>query len=178
MTTLFGQPVRQLAYFVPDVREAALHHVALFGSGPFFYHSGLKPFCLHLEREQPIEMTIALGQWGSMMVEFIQQDNVGPSVFRDVFPAGSGRFGFHHVAVIVSDLAQATAAAEAAGYSVVARFRPDEGYDVVFLKAQAPVGHMLELYQAVEPVLGVYDFVADAAKDFDGREPLRPLVPA
>ena len=29
-------PVRQVAYYVPDVREAAKAHSANFGSGPFF----------------------------------------------------------------------------------------------------------------------------------------------
>ena len=29
-------PIRQIAYFVPDVRVAAARHAALFGSGPYF----------------------------------------------------------------------------------------------------------------------------------------------
>jgi len=32
----FKWPVKQIAYLVNDVREAALRHSAHFGSGPFF----------------------------------------------------------------------------------------------------------------------------------------------
>jgi hypothetical protein len=46
-----------------------------------------------------------------------------------------GQRGFHHVAVIVNDLPAAVAAVEKVGYPVVARFRPQAGYDVVFADA-------------------------------------------
>lgn len=37
MTSLLqSAAIRQIAYFVPDVREAALRHATLYGSGPFF----------------------------------------------------------------------------------------------------------------------------------------------
>lgn len=176
--SLLGQPVRQLGYFVSDVEEAARQHSVLFGSGPFFIHHGMQPGCTHWGQHHPISMSIAIGQWGGQMVEFVQQDTPGPSIFHDIYPEGSGRYGFHHIAVIVDDLAAATAAMEAAGYPVAARFRPDEGYDVVFADATATLGHMIELYAAVPEVLGIYDFVASAAEGYDGTDSLRPLVMA
>jgi len=176
MSMLFGQPIRQLGYCVPDVQEAARRHSALFGSGPFFVRAGMRVPCDHRGVRTLCELTIAIGQWGSQMVEFVQQDNSGPSVFHDVYPAGSGRSGLHHVAIIVENLSQAVATVQAAGYPPVGFFHPEEGYEVVFADATTGLGHMIEMYQSIQPVIDVYNFIAAAAVGFDGREPLRPLV--
>ena len=33
------------------------------------------------------------GQWGEVMIEFVEQAGGDPSAFHDLYPAGSGRFG-------------------------------------------------------------------------------------
>lgn len=93
-------PIRQIAYFVPDVRVAAARHAALFGSGPYFVaeHIPLRK-ALYRGREGRLDHSSAYGQWGELMVEFVQQNNPGPSAFHDMYPEGSGRGGIHDINV-------------------------------------------------------------------------------
>ena len=78
-------PIRQIAYFVPDVRVAAARHAALFGSGPYFVaeHIPLRK-ALYRGREGRRDHRSAYGQWGELMVECVQQNNPGPSAFHAI----------------------------------------------------------------------------------------------
>lgn len=173
--TLFHQPVRQVAYFVQNVREAAIRHAGLFGSGPFFVIEQLRPRCIHRGARHDVEMSVALGQWGTQMIEFVQQNNSGPSIFRDVYPEGSNRYGFHHVALIVDSLDEAASELDKAGHPVACRFYPEQGYDVIFADATRSLGHMIELYEGCPALLGIYAFIAEAAIGYDGTRPVREL---
>ncbi|MFD2136543.1 hypothetical protein ACFSLT_18030 [Novosphingobium resinovorum] len=85
-------PIRQIAYFVPDVRAAARAHSAAFGSGPYYVadHIALTR-AVHRGVERELDHSSAYGQWGEVMIEFCQQNNPGPSAFHDLYPEGSGR---------------------------------------------------------------------------------------
>lgn len=167
---------RQIAYFVPDAGAAALDHHARFGSGPFFL---ARRISLRLSRhrgiDRPLVHTAAYGQWGAMMVEFVQQDEPGPSVFHDLYPAGSGRFGLHHLALFVEDLGAAMAAHAALGHATALYAELADGFAFAMVDAVADYGHFLELYEPRPALLGVYAMVARAARDWDGADPLRAL---
>jgi len=168
------QSVRQIAYFVRDARAAARAHAATFGSGPFFIADNIPlRSCLHRGVPVHLDHSSAYGQWGSMMVEFVQQNNAGPSVFRDMF--GEDREGFHHVALIVDDLAQSQAAMEAAGFSTALDAAMEDGFRFLMMDAVDRYGHMIELYQGVPKLIAFYAVVRDAAIGFDGRDPVRPI---
>ena len=49
------------------------------------------------------------------------------------------------------------------------------GQQFAFCDARAERGHLLELYEPTEGLLGFYAMVANAAKDWDGANPLREL---
>ena len=116
---LAGYPVRQIAYFVPDAAAAARSHSAMFGSGPYFVAEHI-PLATCRYRGQPGELdhTSAYGQWGEMMIEFVQQNNPGPSVFRDMYPK-AGQQGLHHLAIIVPQMDQVIRELEAAGHELL-----------------------------------------------------------
>ena len=172
-----GLPVRQIAYFVADVRAAAKAHHARFGSGPFFLaeHIPLRR-CVHRGVERPLDHSSAYGQWGPGMVEFVQQNNPGPSPFHDVFPEGSGRGGLHHIALFVEDVDAAIAAHTAAGQPLAARAEMHDGFVFAFIDACAELGHMIELYSPTPQLTGFYGFVARAAGDFRGGEIVRTIT--
>jgi len=171
-------PVRQIAYFVPDVRAAALAHHAMFGSGPYFvaHHIPLRR-ALHRGVERPLDHSSAFGQWGELMIEFVQQHNPGPSVFHDVYPEGSGREGIHHVALFEEDLDAAIARFAAAGHVVAldAEVALKDGFRLVMIDCVAKYGHMVELYEPRSPLIDSYELVAQAARSFDGGELLRSI---
>jgi Glyoxalase/Bleomycin resistance protein/Dioxygenase superfamily len=170
---LFGQPVRQIAYYVNDVREAALRHSALFASGPFFAIDYPALPVLHRGKSAFFEHSAAIGQWGSIQVELMQDNGGGPSILGDLYEKGSGRTGIHHMAIIVDDLEGAVTSFKKSGYSEAMRVSiPHARLNVVFMDTVATHGHFMELYEPVQAITNMYDAIAKAAIGFDGRNPL------
>jgi hypothetical protein len=172
--TFAHHPVRQIAYFVADVRVAAERHAALYGSGPFFVaeHIALRR-AVYRGVEGVLDHSSAYGQWGDVMIEFVQQNDPGPSVFRELYPDGGE--GMHHVALIVDDLAAARARFEAAGMPVALHAEMMDGFTFLMMDAVAQYGHFVELYEGVPTLTGFYDTVRAAAQGFDGRNVIRDI---
>ena len=173
MTSL---PIRQIAYFGPDARAAALRHSQEFGSGPYFVaeHIPLRR-AVHRGVERTLDHTSAYGQWGEVMVEFVQQNNPGPSAFHDMYPEGSGRSGVHHVALFVDDIHASIAAHNARGRETALYAEMNDGFPFAMIDARSEYGHMIELYQPLAQLTGFYGMVATAAKGWDGRDPVRTI---
>ena len=167
-------PIRQIAYVVDDVRTAALAHHRLYGSGPYFIaeHIPLRT-CLHRGQPAPLDHSSAYGQWGEVMIEFVQQNNDGPSALRDLY--APGETGLHHVALIVDDLAATRAHFAAEGHVEALYAEMADGFPFVMVDAVARYGHMIELYEGRAVLTGFYDMVRAAAGRFDGRDPIRTV---
>jgi hypothetical protein len=165
-------PVRQVAYFVADVESAARRHSAMFGSGPFYVAEHI-PLTLSEYRGRPAKLdhTSAYGQWGDVMIEFVQQNNDGPSVFHDLFAAGES--GLHHVALIVDDLRATMRNFESNGHPIgwYAEVAPGVGFSM--MDCTRDYGHFVELYEPTPILLGVYELVRSAAQGFDGTDLIR-----
>lgn len=169
--TLHNLPIRQIAYFAADVRAAATAHHALFGSGPYFVADNIPlRTSLHRGTPRPLDHTSAYGQWGDIMVEFVQQNNPGPSAFHDVYPEGSGRGGVHHVALFADDVQAEIARFNAAGHETALYAEMSDGFAFAFIDTVATLGHMVELYAPAPVLTGFYDMVSDAAKHFTGGD--------
>ena len=173
----FNLPIRQIAYFVADVRKAALAHHQLYGSGPYFVaeHIPLR-LAVHRGVERSLDHSSAYGQWGAVMVEFVQQNNPGPSCFHDMYPEGAGRGGIHHVALWVDDVRQTIEIYNAAGHATAlyAEMQSD-GFPFAMMDTVVAFGHMIELYKPLPPLVGFYDFVRKASDGFDGQDPVRTI---
>lgn len=173
---LLERPV-QIAYFVSDVIAAAERMSATVGAGPFHVirrielargqHRGNDCRFLH---------SSAYGQWGDVMLELVQQDEEGPSPFRDMF--GPGEEGLHHLAFFVPDLDAAIEHGARNGMPLAARALTTGGVDFAFLDATASLGHMIELYVPDSRLSAFYRFVREAAAGWDGSDPVRILQPA
>jgi hypothetical protein len=168
-------PFSQIAYFVEDIRAAALAHHRAFGSGPFFVAEHI-PLVRSEHRgiARPLDHSSAYGQWGAVMVEFVQQNNAGPSAYRDVFSEGSPG-GLHHVALFVPDLDGAIGHCLERGWPLAQLAETESGIAFAFIDARAALGHMLELYEPSDMLTGFYAMVDQAARDWDGGDPLRDL---
>ena len=161
-----ARAIRQVAYFCADVRLAAQAHHAAFGSGPFFVADNIPVArAVHRGTERPLDHTSAYGQWGDVMIEFVAQNNPGPSPFHDLYPEGSGRYGIHHVAVFVDDVDAALADFAARGAPCALRAEMADGFVWAFADTSATLGHMTELYAPTPSLIGFYAMVADAAKN-------------
>lgn len=171
---LAGQKLAQIAYFVPDVRAAAAHHSRMFGSGPFYVADDVDPpFVRHRGEMTSWRHTSAFGQWGELMVEFLQQDHPAPSILHDVYPAGSGRYGVHHIAFIVDDPDAVAADFERRGHPVALDVRLTNGIRALMIDTIAANGHVVEVYAPTPALVEIYDFIRNAALGFDGGDPVR-----
>ena len=167
---MIAQPIRQIAYFCQDVRAAARAHHALFGSGPYFVadHIALAK-SVYRGTEQPFVHSSAYGQWGDVMVEFMAQTNPDASACHDMYPAGSGRYGLHHVAVWVDDVDGEIARLAALGFPLAQRAEMRDGFVFAFVDTRCTLGHMLELYAPTPILTGFYDMVAKAAQSWQSE---------
>ncbi len=163
--------IRQLAYFVPDVRVAATRHRSEFGSGPFLIADHIRlTSSLHRGRAAPLDHSAAYGQWGDIMVEFVQQNNDGPSAFRDMYLAGGE--GLHHVAIFVDDVGAAIARYERQGDTVALHAEMASGFVFAMIDTVARHGHMIELYR---PDSTLVDFYAMVAAEPEAGQPWREI---
>ena len=167
-------PIVQIAYFVSDAKAAALRAVREFGAGPFFVLERIQlGWGEHRGRPQDFLHTSAYGQWGGLMLELVQQDEEGPSPFRDMYQAGEE--GIHHMAMMVDSLEQAYKDVGVRGYELAARAAVPSGLEFAFVDTVASLGHMLEIYEKSDQLLGFYEMVRSASDGWDGSDPVRVL---
>lgn len=164
--------VRQVAYVVKDIRAACHEHAEAFGSGPFFVAENI-PFATSTYRGRavPFHHSSAFGQWGDVMVEFMQVEDDQPSVLTDVLDRTGGMAAMHHKAILVSDPAAVAAAFESKGYAIAFHGSLEAGVEVFMIDTLDLLGHMIELYAPNELVQGFFKMVRDASNEPD-RAPL------
>lgn len=109
------------------------------------------------------------------MIEFVQQNSRGPSVFHDLYPEGTGRHGLHHVALFVDDVDAEAARLAGQGFPTAFRAEMNDGFVFAFADTSSVYGHMIELYAPVPALARFYRMVARAAQDFDGSDIIVPI---
>jgi hypothetical protein len=170
--SVLGPPV-QVAYAVPDVDLAARQWVADFGAGPFFIRRHIEASDVVYRNESAVfDHSSAYGQWGSVMVELVQDHGTAPSVVRERFAQGES--GLHHVAFMVPDLDDVTRHLVEIGHELVMTAR-STSTRYHFFDAVATLGHMIELYERSDRLDAFYNMVRDAARGWTGVDPLREL---
>ena len=166
--------VAQNAYVVPDLDAALRHWVERRAVGPFFVFERMV-FADHRYRGTPSQPTlsVALAYSGAMQVELIAQHDEQPSVYREFLAAG-GR-GLHHVGFGAGDIEAESAAYQAGGYVRALDGRLAGGTRVVYFDTVAELGHFTELWEETAELTPLFQMIEDAARDWDGRDPIRRL---
>jgi hypothetical protein len=170
--SVLGPPV-QIAYAVPDVDAAAARWAADFGAGPFFIRRHIVGHdVIYRGASAVFDHSSAYGQWGSLMVELMQDHGTGPSVVRERY--GVNETGLHHMAFVVPDLDAATAHLASLGNGLVMSAR-STNTRYHFMDTVAALGHMVELYERSDRLESFYALVRDAADGWTGDDPVRQL---
>jgi catechol 2,3-dioxygenase-like lactoylglutathione lyase family enzyme len=179
MSRAFGA-IRQIAFVVRDVEQALRYWTETLGVGPFFVLRDLTPesFRYRGKPSPPPTLTIALGNSGDLQVELIQQHDEHPSAYRDFL--ASGREGMQHVSSWLTRAEyDATLARMMATGTVVAHEGAMPGGGVrfaYFATDTTPSGLVYEIADVAEPqVYALMQMIADAAKTWDGTDPIREL---
>ncbi len=142
--------VAQICIIVPDLEEAVENFWHVFGVGPWHFYTYGKPLVRRMTRYgEPTEykMRVALSYIGSMRVELIEPLE-GDTVYAE-FVREHG-YGVHHLGVLVEDMAEALARAEAAGFAMTqdgAGFGPDDDGHYAYLDTEEAIGTTIELIE-------------------------------
>ena len=164
----------QIAYFVNDIRAAASKMAAITGAGPFFILENIElEWCEHRNNPSDFVHSSAYGQWGDIMLELVQQENEGPSAFRDMYE--SGKEGIHHVACFVDSIDETLELYTGLGYPVATRAKARLGTEFAFIDTTKLLGHMVEIYVANETLSGFYRLVREASVGWDGSNIIQNL---
>ena len=144
----------QEAYFVNSVDEAAEKWARDFGAGPFFMvrNQGTEEFT-YRGTDIEAEVNYAFGYLGEMMIQFIDQDNDTPSIYRDMYARGEE--GFHHMAYIVSDYAAERQHLLDAGYDLATELKVD-GVNAAYFDTRETNGAFTEIHGDPMHMLGLF----------------------
>ncbi len=154
MTTLDRYAFFQNAYFVDDVEVACRRWNELFGAGPFVVvpHHRTDHFD-YRGTGQEADVSYAFGYLADMMIQFIQQHDETPSIYRDMYAAGEE--GFHHVGLLVHDFGAEFARLESMGFQCATRLYAD-GVDAAYFDTREANGCFTEIHGDPPHILATF----------------------
>jgi hypothetical protein len=163
--SIIRHPIWQYAYFVPDIDEACHKWHKMMGAGPFrvVRHHIAEDFRYKGEHIEA-DVSYAFGQAGPAHIQFIAQHDDTPSIYRDMYK--KGEYGFHHIGLLIHDLAEEVARFEAAGYPSVCTLW---GGDYVhYVDARHDLGCYVELHGDAPVIQDMFNGLKADHEAWDG----------
>lgn len=147
-------PIFQQAYLVNDLEASIRKWNDLYGAGPFVMvpHHKTDKF-QYLGTDQEADVSYAFGYLGDMMIQFIQQHDDTPSIYRDMFKAGEE--GFHHVGCLVNDFAAARKRLLDAGFENACELWADD-VNAAYFDTRSVSGGYTEIHGDPVHILGTF----------------------
>jgi hypothetical protein len=161
---------------VDDIESAVDRWVRTTGAGPFHLAAHIEFADLtYRGRPATLDQSSALGQWGSVQVELFQQHCDSPSGAAEM--AAAGQQGLQHVTWYATDLDAEGERLRGLGFDEVmtASLPVMGGMRIAWYDARPLLGCMVEVYEDSPLMRRLYRRIAEAAADWDGSAPLRPL---
>ena len=176
MSRLFGE-MRQVGIVVRDIEAAMKHWVEVCGVGPWFYAEKLPltAFAYRGTDYPDIHFSAALANSGDVQLELIQQRCETPSLYRDFL--GAGHEGMQHWSSWPEDFDAKLEYALANGYSIGQSGNSARGR-FVYLWEEGHPGTIIEMAHMNPDRQRIFDAVRDAAKGWDGADPIRHEWPS
>ncbi|PYE12815.1 glyoxalase/bleomycin resistance protein/dioxygenase superfamily protein [Williamsia limnetica] len=173
MTEYTPGAIVQIAYVVDDVRAAAEDFASRTGAGPFFVRRNQVTSALGPDGTAgSFDHSSAYGQWGHTQIEFVEVHSAEPAAFAQTALVSNH---IHHVAIMVSSFGDQQRQFADSGWPAVLTATTPNGNNFAFHDARAQLGHLVEIYEPRPTILALYRRVADAAVDWDGRDPVRDM---
>lgn len=147
-------PFFQEAYLVNDIEASIQKWSDLFGAGPFVvtHHHRTDRFD-YRGTDHEADVSYAFGYLGDTMIQFIQQHDDTPSIYRDMFDAGQE--GFHHVGCLVHDFEAEFERLESLGFDCATRLYAD-GVDAAYFDTRSVNGCFTEIHGDPPHILGAF----------------------
>ncbi|MFN3218981.1 MAG: VOC family protein [Acidimicrobiales bacterium] len=147
-------PFFQEAYLVNDIEASVQKWSDLFGAGPFVvtHHHRTDRFD-YRGTDHEADVSYAFGYLGDTMIQFIQQHDDTPSIYRDMFDAGQE--GFHHVGCLVHDFEAEFERLQGLGFDCATRLYAD-GVDAAYFDTRSVNGCFTEIHGDPPHILGAF----------------------
>ena len=165
--------IMQLAYVPSDFDVAIRHWTEVIGAGPFFLLPNVSLPGGHYRGEEsdPV-FTMALGYWGDMQIELIRPENATKSIYRGEYGVADR---LHHVCILVNSIADARASCDAVGAEIIFEAPVGDTGGVIYADPGTGPGNLVELLEPQAGTRELFAMMRDAARGWDGSEPLRSL---
>jgi hypothetical protein len=159
----------QEAYYVRSIDEAAQKWAKAFGAGPFFMvrHHHCEEFTYRGTAVEA-DVSYAFGYLGDRMIQFIEQHDDKPSIYRDMYK--DGEEGFHHVAYLVDDFAAERQRWLDLGYELATELYADE-VNAGYFDTRSLNGGFTEIHGDPGHILGMFHIWKRAHQEWDGTTP-------
>lgn len=171
MDHYFGE-IRQLGFVVHDIKASLEHWIHCMGIGPFFCVDQIisKDF-FYKGVESQVKLSIALAQAGNIQIEFIQQHNDAPSMYRDFLE--TGQEGLHHIAYWTENFDRDLERMLSIGHSIGQSGGIGKDGRFVYMMPDTRAGTVIELSEVSGPKGAFFRKIADITRQWDGSEPIR-----
>ena len=165
-------PVVQNAFVVTDLERAIEHWTQVMGVGPFFLFERIafREYVFRGQSVQPMALTIAIAYWEDLQIELIRQLDDSPSIYTE-FQAAHGS-GLHHMGVMSQALDAELAELARRGVLPVQQGSLP-GMRFAYIATDHHPGGMIELIEASRGALALFERMREAARSWDGRDPVR-----
>lgn len=165
--------IMQLAYLPTDFEATLRYWTDTMGVGPFFEMKNIQLGDMRY-RGAPSDarFTIAIAYWGDVQIELVRADNDGSSIYTGDYAV---RDRLHHICIMVESIEDARRACAEAGAEIIVEGQVGEDGAVIYADFGGGPGHLVEMLQPMSGSEGLFDMIRQAARDWDGSEPLRTL---
>ena len=154
MKMLERYPMFQQAWFVNDLEEACSRWSAVYNAGPFIVAAHHKTDTFSYRgTDQEADVSYAFGYLGDMMIQFIQQHDDTPSIYRDMYAAGEE--GCHHSGLLVNDYEAEKRRMDAAGFVLACELHADN-VDACYYDTRNVNGGFTELHADPPHILSAF----------------------
>jgi hypothetical protein len=171
--SLLPGAIRQNGYVVRDLDRAIASMVAM-GIGPWFVLGPMPQDIVHRGAPSSIELRIGFANSGELQMELIEQGNDAPSLYTEFYAAG--REGFHHLAWWADDYDAFDATARAAGFPIVTTGSAGGVTRYCYAELDGVASTAVEVMELNDATRWMATTVAEAAIDWNGRDPVRSLL--
>jgi hypothetical protein len=163
-------PLFQHAYFVNDLEASIGRWHELFGAGPFVitpHHRALT--FAYRGTPQEADVSYAFGYLGDVMIQFIQQHDETPSIYRDMY--ARGQEGFHHVATLVHDYDAARQHYVNLGYEVACELTTAD-VRAAYFDTRSVTGGFTEIHNDPPRIIGAFASYRHAHQTHQPGDPI------
>lgn len=173
MSKLFG-PMRQAGYVVRDIEKAMLHWSNVCAVGPWFYNKKAAFSSVTYKRKDcsELQISMAFANSGDIQIELIQQRCSTPSMYLEFL--ASGKEGMQHWSAWPENYHEVYRLALEKGFTVWQEGTHPRG-PFAYFRSQAGQDPVIEISELTPGRRGFFDMVREAAANWDGRDPIRPI---